>query len=142
MTSSSSQQWTPLECFPLASQTPSGLLQLLPTEVEDFQRSNIQLRSAMSDATEALAPIGVDGRVDTVLMQTQQWNDRTDMNLSMQVTTHRLVFWKTPTSSTATSATQQQRIARFLHLSNVLQVRLEPKKLFSSNTKLLLNTYM
>ena len=116
--------WSPFYCLPKAKLTPSGLLQLDTEdhEVELLRRSEIELRH---DGLNPMAPCpkGLSGK----------WIDKTE-DLSIVITTHRLVFFDTNTT----------KEARFLHLSNLHQVFPTggpSMKSWNASYKLVMSTY-
>jgi hypothetical protein len=123
MTSSS---WSPFECLAVAEQTSSGLLQKETSEVEITQRSNIELRSGNAP-NEPMVPMTAQGQSDSTTGK--RWIDRC-LNLNLELTTHRLVFWKVE---------RDLRLARFIHLSHLMQASAETG--FMKSPKILLTTY-
>lgn len=93
--------------------------------MEITQRSGIELRSGMEDP---MVPITANGLTDSVTGK--RWVDRCS-NLTLEVTTHRLVFWKV--------SDRRDRQARFLHLSHLIQAT--PETSFLKSPKIMLNTY-
>lgn len=156
--SSSPLYYTPFDCFPAAAQTPSGLLEMVPYEVEVSQRPNIELRSGMMEPMVPLSPHG-----QPVALPPQcQWMDRMVAH-QLQLTTHRLVFWKdeellvdkkskqpssasTSTSisrsSSSSTSSSRNRQARYLHLSHVIMAAAEARHSFLSSPKIALSTYL
>ena len=131
----SSSSWSPFECLSVASQTSAGLLQKESNEV-DIARSNVvELRSGMEDDDEPMVPINANGQVDDSVVAGKQWVDRCG-NLTLELTSHRIVFWKIIPHNTHKNKT---RVARFLHLSYVLQASAETA--FLKSPKILVNTY-
>ncbi|CAJ1932637.1 unnamed protein product [Cylindrotheca closterium] len=99
--------WSPFYGLSLAKLTPSGLLQLdtLDHEVELLRRNNVELRS------ESLEPIYPSP------FENVTWKPRTE-NLTIVVTTHRLVLFDNHNSNNNNNNHHQ---ARFIHLSNLHQ---------------------
>jgi ESCRT-II complex subunit VPS36 len=120
--------WSPFDCLVVADQTQSGLLKRGANEVDVVVMENIELRSAN---TEQMVPLNASHAVDTDRTIGAKWVDKTE-NLMVQITTHRIVFWKTKDDTT------QSRSARFLHHSQVINA--SPETLFFKSPKLLLNT--
>lgn len=119
--------WSPFTCLPLASLTPSGLLELdrQDQEVELIQRGPLELRY------ESVEPMGPCPSFITKGV----WETR-NSELMVTVTTHRLVFFETVSS--------KRPIARFVHLSNLhaTQPTGGPSMLHPNAThKLVLSTY-
>lgn len=103
-------RWSPLNCLPIQTLTPSGLIQLDTddSEVQLIQLSAIELRSL------SITPLPIPSRLQKQAIS--DWYDR-DKDLSVTCTTHRLVFLKTYSSSDS----HHQRHAHFLHLCAVIQ---------------------
>ena len=124
--------WSPFDCLVVAEQTQAGLLKKEPTEVDLLVVENVELRSAN---IEPMVPINENNQAD--YQKTSggaQWIDRAS-NLMIQLTTHRIVFWK---STTDTTNDKHQRAARYLHHSQILNV--SPETAYFKSPKLLLNT--
>jgi len=112
-------RWSPMACLPLASLTPSGLLEMdmKDGEVELMRRGDMEIRSTMTDP---MVPIMASttstsdstGSYSAASTAGKKWIDR-DENLKVSLTTHRLVFFQDE---------NHQRNVRFLHLSNVHHV--------------------
>ena len=128
--------WTPFSCLPTAPLTISGLLQLDSSdhEVELSRNGPCELRweGAQYDGQ----PMTSDRPVDAH----GPWQSR-HSNLTVTLTTHRLVFvWTSPTAATTTTTIY----ARFLHLSNVhsIQSKGGPSLLHpNASYKVVLSTY-
>lgn len=97
--------WSPFTCCPKSSLTPSGLLELDTDdgEVELVRRETVELRS---DGTIPLGPKPPNCFTD--------YTDRT-ANLTVVLTTHRLVFLQQSGISSSSGSPVE---ARFVHLSN------------------------
>lgn len=95
-------RWSPITSFSVQPLTPSGLLSLdiSDGEVEIYSTTFIELRS--------LTPMNTAG-IERATDQ-NKWHDR-DMDLSVTLTTHRIVLQTSPSSPFSTS--------NFLHLSNI-----------------------
>jgi ESCRT-II complex subunit VPS36 len=98
--STNNTRWSPITSFPIQPLTPSGLLSLdvSDDEVEIYTSSYIELRSLfpMMTSTSSSTPA-------------RTWHDR-DLNLTMTLTTHRIVFQSSSSST---------KYSNFLHLSNI-----------------------
>lgn len=128
--------FTPFDCFPVAAETTSGLLELQPGEVSIMHRSNVQLRSAMTTSgedSEPMVPIDVNGNVDTKLASSKKWKDRCS-DLLLQLTTHRVVLWKD------SGGGGHGRTARFLSLALVMSIGSETE--WFKSPKILVSTVM
>eukprot|EP00934_Nitzschia_sp_Nitz4_P001922 Nitzschia sp. Nitz4//scaffold313_size41840//30230//31573//NITZ4_007438-RA/size41840-processed-gene-0.13-mRNA-1//-1//CDS//3329547436//1922//frame0 len=127
------QDWSPFSCLPRATLTASGLLQLdvADHEVELVRRGPIELRH---DGLEPMAPC--PSHVNSGV-----WKARTS-NLTVTVTTHRLVLFCSPSSSSSSGSSIPE--ARFLHLSNLHQIQPSGGPSFlhpNASHKLTLSTY-
>ena len=121
--------WSPFDCLVVADQTQAGLLQREPTEVDVLVLENVEIRSAN---TEPMVPLTSDNQVN-VAKTSGKWLDKT-CNLTMQLTTHRTVFWGNDDNNNA----KQKRSARFLHHSQIIHVT--PETAYFKTPKVLLNT--
>jgi ESCRT-II complex subunit VPS36 len=115
--------FSPFDCLVVADQTQAGLLQKESSEVDLLVVDNLELRSAN---TEAMVPLTAQHQIDSAKASSATWIDRTS-HLSLQLTTHRIVFWTTA-----------DRTARFLHHSQVLNVCSETA--YFKSPKILLTT--
>ena len=110
-----------MACLPVASLTPSGLLEMdvKDGEVELMRRGDMELRSNMVDPMVPIA-MGTSKGSSAYAASTagKEWIDRDD-NLTLSLTTHRLVFFQETTKTTSAS---HKRNVRFLHLSNIHHV--------------------
>ena len=106
------KRWSPMACLPVASLTPSGLLEMdvKDGEVELMRQGDMELRSDMVDP---MVPLSADGS-GAASTAGLKWIDRDD-NLQVSLTTHRIVFF-------ASDSDSGTRNARFLHLSHLHQV--------------------
>ncbi|CAB9530141.1 protein sorting-associated protein 36 (Partial), partial [Seminavis robusta] len=134
MPSTKLKRWSPMACLPVAALTPSGLLEMdvKDGEVELMRRGDMELRSDMADP---MVPLSSDGS-GAASTSGLKWIDRDD-NLQVSLTTHRIVFFETDTSD-------NQRNARFLHLSHLHQVTSVAGGMMSafSAPRLTLHSYM
>jgi hypothetical protein len=130
MTSKSLTRWSPMACLPVASLTPSGLLEMdiKDGEVELMRRGDMELRSNMADP---MVPISESG--GAAYTGSLSWIDR-DEGLKVSLTTHRLVFFQE-------SNNPKERNVRFLHLANVHTAETEGGGMFSS-PKINIGSYM
>ena len=119
--------WTPFDCLVVASQTQAGLLEKEPNEVDVLVMEGIELRSAN---TEPMVPLNEKNQVD-VPKSSGTWIDRTTNDITVQITTHRTVFWKS-------NQANNTRFGRFLHHSQIILI--SPESAYFRSPKLLLNT--
>jgi len=122
--------WSPYSCLPKASLTASGLLELdsQDNEVELIRRSPVELRH---EGVEPMAPAPASS--------SGVWQSRTGTNLTLVLTTHRLVI-----KPDHQHQDQHKNDARFLHLSNVHQCEASggpSVKHWNASHKLVVSTY-
>ncbi|KAL7481926.1 hypothetical protein ACHAW6_007604 [Cyclotella cf. meneghiniana] len=81
------RRWSPLTCIASTPLSPSGLIILESDdgEVETLVRTNVELRYEGSGPLPPLPPTGPTAPCES-------WNAR-DVNLSIHITTHRIVFF-------------------------------------------------
>jgi ESCRT-II complex subunit VPS36 len=124
----SSPTWSPIDCLPAAKLTASGLLDLQEHEILlwTWRQGDMELRAGVADEPMvALTPAG-----NLALTTGKTWKDRS-INLSVSISTHRIVFFNNysdshkNSNSNISSSTAAHPKARFLHLSNLLSSSLE-----------------
>jgi ESCRT-II complex subunit VPS36 len=154
--------WSPFDCFVVADQTASGLLQTFPNEVEMSIFDTVELRSCSSTTTSTeegaaagggdssrtqmmSVPLTADNQIDHIKLTDPHWKyvDRCS-GLQVMITTHRLVFIQDRSrgglkqTTTTTTTSPGMRMARYLHFSNIFDVTTETA-LFKS-PKIILST--
>lgn len=102
-------KFTPFDCLAAAETTRSGLLKCWDSEIEVSWISSADLYSL-----EPLVPLTISNEVD----ETKRDWESTCSELDILITTHRLGFVKT-------TEQQQQRLIRYVHLSNIFAVTTE-----------------
>jgi ESCRT-II complex subunit VPS36 len=112
----SSTTWSPIDCLPAAKLTASGLLDLQEHEILlwTWRQGDMELRAG----DEPMAALTPGGNLANTTGKT--WKDRS-INLSVSISTHRIVLFSNDNDSTGNSKGK----ARFLHLSNLLSSSLE-----------------
>lgn len=117
MSTSRSTTWGPVDCFPGAKLTGSGLLELESHEVLLMANvDHVELRAAVPD--EAMTALTFGGNPANT--QGKQWVDRSS-DCQMTITTHRMVF------------RVGEMPARYLHLSNLIaHTQMEKGTMFKS----------
>jgi ESCRT-II complex subunit VPS36 len=111
--------WTPFDCLPVAELTLSGLVVPLDQEVDLWTRQDVDLRGS-----DAGVPLDRNGQPEPTAGRI--WAN-TVYNLTLRVTSHRLVF-------------RNQHESRFVHLQNLVAASAESK--FFTAPKLLLTTHL
>jgi ESCRT-II complex subunit VPS36 len=133
MSTTTSSSWSPFDCLPVAPQTQSGLLQKDSGEVEVSHRgSMVELRAT----NRPMVPMNERGTAEST--RGRVWVDRC-LDLTLQLTTHRIVLWRNNQQQQQQSSNTRQ--ARFVHLSNVSHVTTEKNGLFAS-PKIHLQTFV
>jgi ESCRT-II complex subunit VPS36 len=120
---SRSTSWSPIDCFPAAKLTESGLLQPEEHEVILWTRGvgeggvSNELRATDEEPMQALTPGGNPANT-----QGKTWVHRST-NIGVTITTHRVLFLESSESGGSGGSTQYK--GRFLHLSHLLSCQIE-----------------
>lgn len=117
--------FTPFDCLVVGEKTLAGLLQKDTHEVDLMVVDNVELRSGNVDP---MVPLTAQHQIDSLKATKCKWVDRRG-SLSVQLTTHRVVFW---------TMGKGDREARFLHHSQIHTV--SPETALFRTPKLLIST--